>query len=595
MNQYTVDYRHEGENGSARVLATVTETETGRVVDEPVVATHATLRDAAARLARLMPGAPVADVERELAGALDGTDTFQATPLGEMWASDPHLREPVIDGVLRRGQVGNIISTSKSYKTYLILNLAAVTALGRLWLERFPTVGGHVLLIDLELQKPDIARRTHDIVRAMHADPATVGSRLHVIPLRGRQATVDHLERWLLSVPPRTYSLVIIDPLYKTYPANFDGNSNPQMTMLYRRFERLAEHLDCGLIVVHHASKGSQSDKSVVDVGAGAGAQARSPDAHMVIRPHQADNAVVLDARVRSFPPIDPLVLTWEYPLWRRDLGLDPAALKTGRAGRSKDKAQPQPKRRGAVGAQGPRPSRGSRGGPADPPLHVQGRQQSLLRQQATNTARHLCVCVKHSPHTPRRRASRPGGGCFTHTQTLQTQGKEGPPMTKPKAFMVSAVERAVAEVSRARGGPVEMFIDAEWVAGEAGHIDLFRQFSAAAGKSIELTEGLAFVATGPIGVYSIPRRHVPAFVAFLEMVLVATPDGGFVVPVVHAPGTLPRESFIDDSAARLAERIHIIRPVKWAPDHPTTVAKRMQLRAMGHTLPAESTQPGRN
>lgn len=53
---------------------------------------------------------------------------------------------------------------------------------------------------------------------------------------------------------------------------------------------------------------------------------------------------MVFDVRVRSFPPIEPLVLAWQYPLWQRDLTLDPSALKTGRKSRDANKAeQPVP------------------------------------------------------------------------------------------------------------------------------------------------------------------------------------------------------------------------------------------------------------
>jgi hypothetical protein len=341
--RYELRCKREGVNGSASVIAVVTDTVTDKAAD-PVEVTRGNLRDAAARLAGMMPGTNAADVERELEAALSGDDALEPVAIGQLWQNDPHLREPVIDGLLRRGQVGNLISTSKSYKTYLVLNLAVTSATGRTWLERFPTVGGKVLLIDLELQPPDISRRMHDIVSAMHVAPSDVAGRVEVVSLRGRAVSIDRIEKWLLSVAPRTYSLVIIDPLYKTYPAGFDENSNPQMTNLYRRFERLAEHLDCGLVVVHHASKGSQADKSVIDVGAGAGAQARSPDAHVVLRQHEADDAVVFDARVRSFPPVEPMALEWHYPLWQRSLSLDPAQLRPGRRGRNADKPQPQPK-----------------------------------------------------------------------------------------------------------------------------------------------------------------------------------------------------------------------------------------------------------
>jgi len=274
----------------------------------------------------------------------DQQPLIMPTPLSSLWRTDANLREPVIDGLLRRGQVGNIVATSKSYKTYLILGLAISMALQRMWLDRFPCIGGRVLIIDLELQKPDITKRTIDIAKAMYASMDELGAAIDVISFRGRNGDINQIERLLLSLEPRTYELVIVDPLYKCYPDQFDENSNAQMTNLYRRWERLAEHLDGAMVIVHHGSKGSQSEKRVVDVGSGASAQSRSADCHIALREHEVDGCVSFDARVRSFAPVDPMVLRWEYPLWHRDPLLDPAMLKTTgrRRGGGEEKSAPK-------------------------------------------------------------------------------------------------------------------------------------------------------------------------------------------------------------------------------------------------------------
>jgi hypothetical protein len=272
---------------------------------------------------------------------------FTPVSLRELSRIYHELREPMIDGLLRRGQVGNLVSTSKAYKTFLMLMLAICMAMRKLWLDCFPTAGGKVLILDLELQQPDIVRRVAEIMRAMHAPPE-IADAIDVLSFRGRDGSIDNIEKMLLAMQPRSYSLVILDPLYKTYPAQFDENSNAQMTALYRRFERIAEHLDCALMIVHHATKGGQSEKRVVDVGAGAGSQSRSADCHVALREHETEGCVIFDAKVRSFRPPDPLVLRFNYPLWERDLALDPTALKSGKASRNADKPQPQPKEKPA-------------------------------------------------------------------------------------------------------------------------------------------------------------------------------------------------------------------------------------------------------
>jgi len=91
-------------------------------------------------------------------------------------------------------------------------------------------------------------------------------------------------------------------------------------------------------VVVHHASKGIQAGKQVTDVGAGAGAQSRATDSHIVLRPHEEDNAVVVEAAVRSFAPVKPVCLRWEYPIWTLAPELDPEQLRQeGRKKRVKE------------------------------------------------------------------------------------------------------------------------------------------------------------------------------------------------------------------------------------------------------------------
>jgi RecA-family ATPase len=92
--------------------------------------------------------------------------------------------------------------------------------------------------------------------------------------------------------------------------------------------DQYADQLGCSFVLVHHASKGNQSGKSVTDVGAGAGSQSRATDTHLVLRQHQEPGCVVVDAAVRSWPPLDPCCLRWEFPVWQPDDYLDPADLK---------------------------------------------------------------------------------------------------------------------------------------------------------------------------------------------------------------------------------------------------------------------------
>ena len=45
----------------------------------------------------------------------------------------------------------------------------------------------------------------------------------------------------------------------------------------------------------------------------------------------------MLDAAVRSFAPVEPLALRWQFPLWVATTGVDPARIK-GRLGRTEER-----------------------------------------------------------------------------------------------------------------------------------------------------------------------------------------------------------------------------------------------------------------
>jgi len=96
---------------------------------------------------------------------------------------------------------------------------------------------------------------------------------------------------------------------------------------LYNRIDAYAAHLQAAWVNIHHTSKGDQSGKSVTDVGSGAGSQSRAADTHVILRPHEDEGVSVIEAAVRSFPPVAPIAVRWDFPLWVLD-SADPTKLK---------------------------------------------------------------------------------------------------------------------------------------------------------------------------------------------------------------------------------------------------------------------------
>lgn len=257
--------------------------------------------------------------------------------IGDLITAHPHLREPIIDGALRRGEVANVISKSKIGKSWLAYFLAWSIITGRELFGQFPCAVGDVLLVDNELHEELIPYRIRTVAAAMGIRIDEVRERLHVESLRGRNVDLFQLGPLLNESIRGRYKLIILDAMYRLYPDGMDENSNSDVTKFYNQLDRFAAETDTAILCIHHATKGGQSDKDVTDVGAGAGAMSRAADSHLVLRPHQEDDCVVLEAAVRSFPPVDPLVLQWNFPIWTPATHLDPLALKTQKSAKSED------------------------------------------------------------------------------------------------------------------------------------------------------------------------------------------------------------------------------------------------------------------
>ena len=281
-----------------------------------------------------------ADLEISLPDVLEFSAMPSIEPTGavsvstgwELLRDYPALAEPLIDGLLRVGEVGSIISASKVGKSWLVYSLMLSFVAGRRWLDTFETHGAdrRVLLCDTELAPETLAYRLARIANALHVDLEAIGDRLQVVPFRTSGCTLDDVERVVRRVP---VDLVVIDAAYRAYPEKFDENSNSDVTQFFNRLVRLSSMANTGVLLVHHSSKGDQSGKSVRDVGSGAGAWSRAADVHLGLREHEEPDAVVFDGVVRSWPPVEPFVLKFDRQrlTWGRDDSLDVSRLKGAR------------------------------------------------------------------------------------------------------------------------------------------------------------------------------------------------------------------------------------------------------------------------
>lgn len=238
----------------------------------------------------------------------------------------PKLREPVVDGIARRGETVNVVAASKVGKSWLSYGLALSVANGVPWLGKYPCTRGKVLLVDNELHNETIVFRVRKVANALGLSPANI----HILSLRGRFTDYEGLEKRLArTLETGNYSLIVIDAHYRMLPQGGDENSNGTIKDVYNLIDAMADSTRAAWFLNHHASKGDQSTKEITDVGAGAGAQSRAADGHLVIRPHKESDCYGMEAAVRSFAPLTAVGLRWEFPTWSLDDSLDPAELKT--------------------------------------------------------------------------------------------------------------------------------------------------------------------------------------------------------------------------------------------------------------------------
>ena len=249
------------------------------------------------------------------------------------------LHKPIVHGMLREGETMNIIASPKMGKSLLVSGLAISIATGMDWFG-MNVEQGQVLHIDNELHVPTITDRYLKITKAMNLPHHLFSDNIDIVCHRGKLKDLVAMGSMFDKIEPGQYKLIIIDAFYRALPQDTDENDNGAIASLYNRIDHYAAKLQCAFAMIHHTSKGNQSGKAVTDVGAGAGSQSRAADTHLVIRPHEEDDIVVLEAAVRSWPAMPPKALRLEWPLFVPTEEVDTSAL----MGSAKPKSQAQPK-----------------------------------------------------------------------------------------------------------------------------------------------------------------------------------------------------------------------------------------------------------
>ena len=237
------------------------------------------------------------------------------------------LQYPVlIDGLLHRGTKMVLGGGSKSYKTWTLLNLAASVASGTPWFgHETVDTGQDVIYLNFEVPHLFFLDRSQQVCNAMGLKK--VPKNLLIWSLRGQTNDLGVVLEAMQMRMRNGCALLVIDPIYKALGGR-NENSAGDIGQLMNEVEAIVEQTGASVAFGAHYSKGNQAEKDPLDRISGSGVFARDPDTIMGLTAHEEDKCYTVNTILRNFPTIDPYVIKWEFPLFKRKNEFDPKRLK---------------------------------------------------------------------------------------------------------------------------------------------------------------------------------------------------------------------------------------------------------------------------
>jgi len=252
----------------------------------------------------------------ELPDLIDAAD-FIASPI------EPP--DELVEGILHKGSKLVLGGSSKSFKTWTLLDLAISVAVGAAWLGR-STAQGKVLFLNFEIQPHAWQRRIVAVASAKAVE--FKAGQIILWNLRGHAADFRQLiPRIIQRCKAENFALIILDPIYKLYGGT-DENAAGDVAALLNSLETLATQTGAAIAFGAHFAKGNASAKEAIDRISGSGVFARDPDSLLIFTKHETDDAFTVEPILRNFAPVSPFAVLWEFPLMQLAADLDPAKLK---------------------------------------------------------------------------------------------------------------------------------------------------------------------------------------------------------------------------------------------------------------------------
>lgn len=252
----------------------------------------------------------------------DGAESWTDNAAVIAALSDP----PIIEGLLREGEVASVVGGAKSCKTWFSLAFGLAVARGVDFLG-FKVHRRRVLYLDYELKPGTFRKRL-----CMLAAEKPQGFSYQLLRGLDRLPNLAEIED---VVRDHDIGLVVVDSLYRTGWLS-EENSNDSTGRELTPIQRLATETGASVLVVDHSAKGGGEGRSAVDASRGASAKGGFFDGIFVLRPTDQGpdpegNYVILDPVLRDWPGFKELPLlsfSWYQTSATVDLagGVDPNA-----------------------------------------------------------------------------------------------------------------------------------------------------------------------------------------------------------------------------------------------------------------------------
>jgi RecA-family ATPase len=201
--------------------------------------------------------------------------------LPELIDAATFIAEPIeppaelVAGILHKGSKLAFGGSSKSYKTWCLLDLAISVATGTDWLGR-RTAQGKVLFLNFEIQPHAWQGRIVSVARAKGIELRP--GQIILWNLRGYAAGFKLLiPRITQRCQDENFALIVLDPIYKIYGGT-DENAAGDVAALLNSLENLATETGAAIAFGAHFAKGNASAKEAIDRISGSGVFARDPD-----------------------------------------------------------------------------------------------------------------------------------------------------------------------------------------------------------------------------------------------------------------------------------------------------------------------------